>query len=309
MDSGQAAEEIRKELEELRRRVAELEASEEAHERDGEVSEGSAYFRKLAENAYDAILVLSREGVMLYVSPSVKRITGFEPGEMLGKNAFDLIHPDDRTGIMQKLAAGIALPGFTEQVEYRSLHKDGSWFIAEAVMKNLLDDSSVQGIVFNLRDITAFREMEQELRKSEERYRFLIENLNDVIFTIDNEGSITYISPAIERISKYKVGEMLDQAFTKFVYPKDVPDLLESFRRTMNGVLEPHEFRLVDKDGRLFFVQTSSRPFQEEGRTAGLIGMLSEITERIQADEARKRSEESFRAMIRKNIHYYRGSS
>jgi len=308
MDSGQAAEEIRKELEELRERIAELEASEGPLGWDGDISEDGAYFRKLAENAYDAILVLNRDGVMRYVSPSVKRITGFEPGEMLGKNAFDLIHPDDRTGIMRTLAAGMTLPGFMEQVEYRSLHKDGSWFVAEAVMKNLLDDDSVQGIVFNLRDITEFRQMEQELRKSEERYRFLIESLNDVIFTIDAEGTITYISPAIERISKYKVGEMQEQAFTKFVYPKDVPDLLESFRRTMNGVLEPHEFRIVDKDGRLFFVQTSSRPFKEEGKPAGLIGMMSEITERIQADEARKRSEESFRAMIRKNIHYYRGS-
>jgi PAS domain-containing protein len=106
MDSGQAAEQIRKELEELRQRVAELEASEEPHMRDGEISEDGEYFRKLAENAYDAILVLNRDGVMRYVSPSVKRITGFEPGEMLGKNAFDLIHPDDRTGIMQTLAAG-----------------------------------------------------------------------------------------------------------------------------------------------------------------------------------------------------------
>lgn len=308
MDAEKAEEQIKRELDELRRRVAELEVAEEPRKPDEEISRDDEYFRKLAENAYDAIFVLNKEGIIRYVSPSVKRITGFEPGELLGKNPFDMIHPDDRPMIIDKLTTELSIPGFVEQVEYRSLSKDGSWFIAEAVVKNLLDDTSVEGIVVNLRDITELRKMEQELRKSEERYRYLVENLNDIVFTIDNEGTITYMSPAIERISKYKVGELVDQPFSKLIYPRDLPGLLESFRRTMNGTLEPHEFRVVDKDGRLFFVQTSSRPFEEDGQAAGLIGIMSEITERIQADEARKRSEESFRAMIRKNIHYYRGS-
>lgn len=309
MDAEKAEKQIKRELDELRRRVAELETAEEPRIPDRDLIRDDAYFRKLAENAYDAILVLSREGVIRYASPSVKRITGFEPGELLGKNPFDMIHPDDRSVIIEKFAAELSISGFVEQMEYRSLYKDGTWFIAEAVVRNLLEDEEVEGIVVNLRDITEFRKMEQELRKSEERYRYLVENLNDVVFTVDNEGTITYMSPAMERISKYKVGELLDQPFSKIVYPRDLPGLLESFRRTMNGTLEPHEFRVVDKDGRLFFVQTSSRPYEDEGLVVGLIGIMSEITERKQADEARKRSEESFRAMIRKNIHYYRGSS
>ena len=65
---------------------------------------------------------------------------------------------------------------------------------------------------------------------------------------------------------------------------------------------------MSDKDGSLLYVQTSSRPFEENEQPAGLIGIMTEMTERKNADEARRRSEESFRAMIRKNIHYYRGT-
>lgn len=309
MDTERADEQIKKELEELRRRVAELEAADAPQKREDAPALDNDYFRSLIENAFELILVINRDLTLRYVSPSAKRLTGYEPEEVLSMNAFEFVHPDDLPMILERFSAGIQEPGRVEHVEYRTRRKDGSWIATEATAINLLDDPVVEAIVVNLRDITEFRRVEQELRESEERYRFLVENLNDVVFTVDTQGTVLYISPAIERISKYAVQDLMGNPFMRFIHPEDLPALLQSFQRTLGGTLEPAEFRVIDKDGSLFYVQTSSRPFERDGEVAGLIGIMSEISERIHADEARKRSEEHFRAMIRKNIHYYRGSS
>ncbi|MEW6554644.1 MAG: PAS domain S-box protein [Actinomycetota bacterium] len=308
MEAERGDEQIRKELEELRQRVAELEAAEPSHRKEDTPGLSDGYFRHLVENAYELILVINRDFSLRFVSPSAKRMTGYEPEEVLSMNAFEFVHPDDIPELVEKFTAGIQEPGRVEHIEYRTRRKDGSYFITEAVAVNMLDNPNVEAVVVNLRDITEYRRIEKELRESEERYRFLVENLNDVVFTVDTQGTVLYMSPAIERISHYTAGEVMGQPFMHFIHPEDLPGLLQSFQRTMDGFLEPHEFRVIDKDGSLIHVQTSSRPFDEEGRAAGLIGVMSEITERKQAEEARRRSEESFRAMIRKNIHYYRGS-
>lgn len=307
MEAERADEQIRKELEELRQRVAELEAAEPSHKKEDAPAPSEDYFRLLIENAYELILVINRDLSLRYVSPSAKRLTGFEPEEVQRMNAFDFVHPDDLPLLVEKFTRGIQEPGRIEHIEYRTRRKDGSYFITEAEAVNMLD-TVVDAVVVNLRDITEYRRIEKDLRESEERYRFLVESLNDVVFTVDTQGAVLYISPAIERISNYTVKEVEGQPFMHFIHPEDLPDLLQSFQRTLGGFIEPHEFRVIDKDGSLIHVQTSSRPFEEEGHTVGLIGIMSEITERKQAEEARKRSEENFRAMIRKNIHYYRGS-
>lgn len=307
MEADRVDEKIEAELGELRRRVAELEGARGVGPQELRRSEDH-YFRKLVENAHDLILVLNRDGSMRYLSPSARRLTGYEPQELLGRNPFEFVHPEDVGDLMERFANGLVEPGKVERVTYRSRRRDGSWFVAEAVATNLLEDPYVEGIVVNIRDITAFRRVEEELRRSEERYRLLVENLNDVVFTVDTEGTLTYVSPAIERISSFKPEELVGQPFASFVHPEDLPGVMGSFRRTLGGSLEPYEFRVIDKDGRLRYIQTSSRPYEENGKVAGLIGLMSEITDRVQAEEARRRSEESFRSMIRRNIHYYRGT-
>jgi PAS domain S-box-containing protein len=302
MDKEQTQEDIKKELEELRRRIAELEAGGIDVGREKEAAESERYFQALVENCYDFIVVLDREGSIRYVSPSCEMLIGFKPDELVGRNPLEYIHPDDRRKVADTWNRELQEPGQTAHMDYRTKHKDGSWHIFEAVSTNLFDEPSVGGVVINVRDITDYRRMEDELRVSEERYRKLIENLNDVIFNVDVNGIITYISPAIERISGYKAEDVIGEPFIDFVHPDDLPGLVESFERTINGTLEPYEFRVLDKDGGILHVETSSRPVEK-----GLIGLMTEITERKQADEALKRTEEHLRAQIRKRITYYRG--
>src|SRR5260370_13518403 len=105
------------------------------------------YLRSLIENATDIITVLDRDGTRRYVSPSVERSLGYCPEELIGKNPFDLVHPDDAGELQKIFAAGVATPGFLVTKEYRIRSKDGSWRTHEATAHNLLNDPAVAAIV------------------------------------------------------------------------------------------------------------------------------------------------------------------
>jgi len=76
------------------------------------------------------------------------------------------------------------------------------------------------------------------------------------------------ISPAVQRICRYTPKDLTGNSFMRFIHPDDLPGLMQSFRRTLSGTNEPHEFRVIDKDGSLFYVQTSSRPFEAAPRAS-----------------------------------------
>ena len=112
-----------------------------------------------------------------------------------------------------------------------------------------------------------------------------MENINDVIFTLDTNGNLTYVSPAIERISAYKVNEMTGQSFAKFVYVDDLPELMNRYVDLLTGRMEPWEFRVLDGDGKIRFVRSSSRPVHKDGKIVGATGILSDVTERKKLEQ------------------------
>ena len=120
------------------------------------------HFRSLIDNARDMIFVLDDHGVLRYVSPSVERVTGFSPEELLGLPAYTRIHPDDRGAVR----AALAVPGFAGTVEYRAMCKDGSWQTVEAVGKRIMGESGIAGIVVNARDITERKRLETQLAQT-----------------------------------------------------------------------------------------------------------------------------------------------
>lgn len=129
----------------------------------------------------------------------------------------------------------------------------------------------------------------RQLRESENRYRDLIENINDAIYILSPEGRITYISGPIRAMSGYYPEEITGREFTEWIHPEDLPELKKSFADSMAGILAPAEFRFRKKDGSYGWGRTSSRPIMEKGRVAGLRGLLSDITEyrELQSDYRR----------------------
>ncbi len=141
--------------------------------------------------------------------------------------------------------------------------------------------------------------MEKRLRASEERYRDLVENINDVIYTLDPEGVFTYISPVIGRIGKYKEEEIIGRHYSNFIHPDDVEGLNASVRRTIAGELEPYEYRLLDKDGRVVHIRTSSRPIMKDGVYAGMTGIITDITEHRHSEAALREREAKLDSILK----------
>lgn len=125
-------------------------------------------FRLLVQNSSDIILVADICGTIRYVSPSVERILGYNPEELVGTNGLALVHPDDTTHVRRLYdGVGEASGAVGARAESRVRHKDGSWRYLESVRNNLLEDPTVGGIVINVRDFTERR----ELTIAEERAR------------------------------------------------------------------------------------------------------------------------------------------
>lgn len=134
---------------------------------------GEEFFRLLVENALELITVLDREGRVTFVSPSVRRLLGYEPQELLGRNVLDFIHPDDLATSRGSLAIALESPGVVQYSLQRVRHRDGTWRYHEAAGYNFLDHPQVQGLLVSSRDVTE-REMAARLTRAQRDFAFRV---------------------------------------------------------------------------------------------------------------------------------------
>ena len=127
-----------------------------------QVERSEKHFRSLIENSTDMFWLLDAEARVLYRSPSVERVLGYTSEELVGRNGFDFLHPDDIAPMRDELQTLVSKPEGFGLVEARFRHKDGRWILLEAVGTNRLDDDAVGGLVVCARDITAQRAAEAE---------------------------------------------------------------------------------------------------------------------------------------------------
>ena len=133
----------------------------------------------------------------------------------------------------------------------------------------------------------------------------MVENISEVIYTLDKNGVMTYISPAIQRILDYNSTEIIGRSCTEFVYGEDLPRQRERFKRVLSGAIGPDEYILLSKSGEIRWVRTSSMPILEKNQTIGLRGVLSDITEskRLESQLQQARKMESFGTLAGRITH------
>ena len=150
--------------------------------------------------------------------------------------------------------------------------------------------ADLQRVIRELRDEVVRRQQaEESLRRSEKKYRELIESLSEVVFSVDRGGVLTYISPVIQRLSGYSQLELMGHPFSDFVYPEDVSRISEDFNRVCCGeTIEGNEYRFVTKSGEVRWWHSSGRPVFDADRVIGLHGILTDITERKRAEQGVK---------------------
>lgn len=124
-------------------------------------------FRALIENAPDGIALLGLNGKLRRVTPSTQQIMGYSAQEAEGQNPAFLTHPADLPALLEVLSDLIENPGKVARMQYRFKHKDGSWRWLENTISNLIHEPAAEAIVFNYRDITKRKQVEETLWEKE----------------------------------------------------------------------------------------------------------------------------------------------
>ena len=258
--------------------------------------ESEEKYGNLFQHCNDAILIHDLDGNILDVNRRTLQMFDCSKSEICRARIQDLHPPED----MDK--AGLAVETIVRDgvvnFEIRFLKKNDEVFPAEvsSSMLEVQGQKVIQGIV---RDITERKNAERALRRSEEQHRSLVENINEVIFTLDTQGRFTYISPVMERVLGYAPAEITGRPFDCFVHPDDVAGFLVKLEQSLSGVLQTHELKVLSKDGKTHHVRVSSRPLYNDDRLAGFTGIMADVTEAKLAGAVIREKEEMYETLVR----------
>lgn len=271
-----------------------------------ELIQSAERYHIITDNMSETVWLTDMNHMVLYISPSVERLRGFTLAEIQALPFERNVTPNSLHAVLElitneltpaKLADKNLVISRTDELEFYK--KDGSTFwgeVTHTVIRN--SEGQAVGILGVGRDITERKRAEEALWQTQENYRTLVENINDVIFTVDLEGRFTYLSPVIEQISTFKIKDCLGQPFISFVHPDDVSVLIMNYQKTLAGQGTPAEYRVLDKNGEALYVRVSSRLLYENQVLIGMTGVLSDITRQKHAEEDLRRSEERYRNIL-----------
>lgn len=252
-------------------------------------------FHSLIQNSSDSVAILKEDGTVSFVTPSVERMVGYRPDELLGQSAFLMVHPDDLPAVQEAFARVIRDPYVPLTARYRFRHKDGSWAVIESTGSNQMNNPHIAGIVVNSRDVTEREKIMEALRESEEKYRLLFEKESDAIILCDAETmEIVDVNDSFVRVYGHGKNEAVRIKVTDL---SEEPDrTLASAKKTVSQGSDYVPVRWHrKKDGTVFPVEISTGTFTLKGRKV-LCAIFRDITERQRTEkelaEYRERLEE-----------------
>jgi PAS domain S-box-containing protein len=242
------------------------------------------WLRALIERTTDTIALVTIDGTITYVGPSTERVTGYTAEEVVRRNGFEFVHPEDLEYMTQQLTGILDQPGNSATVEFRYHHKDETWHWMEGTLTNLLDDPVVGAVLCNYRDITARKEGQERLLQSEERYRALVEQAGVGIFVTDVHGQVVEVNEMGCQLSGYAREELLTRHMRDLFQEEGQAGLPAALERLRAGEVKHSQWRMKRKDGSLLAVGTTANQLS----TGDLLVIVRDISDRMQAEQARQ---------------------
>ncbi len=260
-----------------------------------------AYYRALVEHGSYLKTLISAEGRLTYVSPSVTKILGFIQDEFIGQSLYEIIHIDEVHKMNEMMCQLIKTPGKSFYLQLRVRHKNNSYRWCEGTITNLLNDSHVNALVLNLRDISEKNKTEDTLRDSEQFHRVItnISTIGIAWATIDKK--IVNANNSMCEMLGYTNEEIKGLSFEYLTHPADVMIDKVQIERMINGEIEGYrvEKRYVTKNKRIIWVNLNISCSRDQlGKIQYLIGITEDITSRKQTEEALLKSEANLRTIL-----------
>ena len=261
-------------------------------------------FRQIAETIRESFWI-SDVAVTetIYVSPAHEEIWGISPDEMYDDPAawMALIHPEDRPQVEAAIEAQAR--GEITHLEYRIIRADGEQrWVQERAFPIRDAAGEVYRVAGATEDITARKVAQDALRASEERFRQIADNIREAFWMTDPAITETlYVSPAYERIWSIPAAELYQhpQAWMDLIHPDDQARVQATIDAQIVGENTQVEYRIIRRDGELRWVRDSAFPIRNDAdEVYRVAGVSEDITERKQAEDALRDSEDKFRSVI-----------
>jgi PAS domain S-box-containing protein len=244
-------------------------------------------FRLITENTSDliAITTFKMNPTYTYVSPSYKKILGYQPEEMVGKPSFDFVHPDDKKKLMPLLKKYVGMKiknllfkkdkDVTENFEFRIIDKSGNWHYLESTA-NIIEDE----LLFISKDITKRKKTEELIRENDKRYYDLFENANDLIQAVKPDGSLLYVNKIWKKTLGYNEQEISNINIFDIIRPEEKDHFIELFKHIMSGEnIGNVKASFVTKDGQIISLEGNINCRFEDDKPVSIHGIFRDISE------------------------------
>jgi two-component system cell cycle sensor histidine kinase/response regulator CckA len=255
-------------------------ASEERARREREEQ-----FRLFFELGNAGMAIISPEKKFVELNQEICKLLGYSRDDLRSMAWTDISHPDDQAPEhFERILSG-EMDAYS--LEKRVVRKDGSSLHANISIKALRDSNgSLTNVIVVLHDVTTRSMAEQALRRSEERYRDLIENAHDMIYTHDLDGNYTSMNAAVEYIAGYTPEDVLSMNIRDIIMPDELPRVNEMIsRKLQGGRVTNYELNIRAKDGRTITVEVNTRIVYRDGEPVGIQGIARDITGRKNLEE------------------------
>jgi PAS domain S-box-containing protein len=260
-------------------------------------------YRTIIENIEDGYYEVDLKGNFTFFNNAMTRITGFSRNELLGMNNRDIMDKFNTKQVFQVFNQVYQTGLATKAFDWQLIRKDGSRCTLEvsiSLKKSIIGEPV--GFMGIARDVTQRKLMEQALQDSEEKYRMIIENIEDGYYEVDLAGNFTFFNDALARITGYARKDLMG------MNNRDIMDAFNAKRvfSLFNGVYDTglatkaFDWELIHKDGAKRYVEVSvSLKRDLKGRPIGFMGIARDITERKETEELLRKSEETLRGKTR----------
>lgn len=244
------------------------------------------FFRSIIERSSDILAVIDATRTIRYVSPAFQAITGHAADRIVGTSGLHFLHPDDTGAVDELFSALLVRNESTASTVLRGRDAQGNYRIFDVRVANLLDNPAINGLIFDARDITDSKRIEEALRASEERFRKIVETSGEGIGIRNASGALTFVNERFAEMLGYDAHELIGMNVFSLVAPEHVGTLLDSAgHRQQTGKSGQVDVEFVKKDGgRVAVILSASPLYDHDGNFIGALGMLTDITERKQLE-------------------------
>jgi PAS domain S-box-containing protein len=264
--------------------------------------ESEERYRALVETSPDGISLTDLEGRVLYCNKQALALLGFKSmQEVLGRNSFDLIAPEDRQRAVDNAQETLKMKSLS-QIEYTLIRKDGSRVPVELGASLVVDaEDKPKGFIGVVRDITARKRAEESLRESEERFRkiFVEGPLGMAVVGLDYR--LVRVNQTLCRMLGYSEAELTALTFPDITHPEDIDADVQLAERVFSGEI-PHykiEKRFIRQDGETVWGSMTAAVIRDErGNPLYGLGMVEDITDRKRAEEALQEAREELESRV-----------